>query len=160
VSTTAPTTAAGTPLQQAVAAHAPALAAIHAASFPPAEQWGQNVMELQLGLLGAFGLIEPSGGMVLARTAADEAEILTIAVLPNRRRGGLGGVLLRAAMASAAARGARTMFLEVAVANTAAQALYARHGFTQVGQRRRYYPDGGDALVLRADLPAMNAEKG
>ena len=160
MSTAATQATADTPLQQAVAAHAPALAAIHAASFPPAEQWGQNVMELQLGLLGAFGLIHPSGGMVLARTAADEAEILTIAVLPEQRRGGLGGVLLRAAMASAVSRGARTMFLEVAIDNTAAQALYARHGFTQVGHRRRYYPDGGDALVLRADLPGPNAEKG
>lgn len=134
--------------------HAAALAAIHAVSFPKAEQWGADAMALQLGLPGAFGFMHLGGGMVLVRAAADEAEILTIAVKPDRRRGGLGAVLLRAAMAGAMARGAASMFLEVAVTNAGARALYGRHGFTQVGQRARYYPGGGDALVLRTDLTA------
>jgi ribosomal-protein-alanine N-acetyltransferase len=42
--------------------------------------------------------------------------------------------------------------LEVATGNTAAQALYARAGFTDVGLRRRYYADGSDALVMRVNL--------
>jgi len=139
-------------LLPATVLHAAALAAIHAASFPPAEQWGADAMALQLGLPGAFGLYHLGGGMVLARTVADEAEILTIAVMPERRRGGLGAGLLRAAMAGAAARGAHGMFLEVAVTNLAARGLYERHGFVKVGERPRYYPGGGDALVLRAAL--------
>ncbi len=138
--------------------HGPALAAIHAASFPPAERWGADVMALQLGLHGAFGLIAAAGGgFILARVAADEAEILTLAVRPEQRRTGLGAALLHAAMAQAATRGARAMFLEVALANTAARALYARAGFAPVGQRPRYYPDGGDALVLSAPLAAAPA---
>jgi ribosomal-protein-alanine N-acetyltransferase len=44
------------------------------------------------------------------------------------------------------------MFLEVAADNKAANALYAGAGFVQVGERRGYYPDGGDALVLRLDI--------
>ena len=139
-------------LLPATTMHAAALAAIHAASFPPAEQWGADAMALQLGLPGAFGLYHLGGGMVLARAVADEAEILTIAVMPERRRGGLGAGLLRAAMAGAAARGAHGMFLEVAVTNLAARGLYERHGFVKVGERPRYYPGGGDALVLRAAL--------
>ena len=139
-------------LLSATVLHAAALAAIHAASFPPAEQWGADAMALQLGLPGAFGLYHLGGGMVLARAVADEAEILTIAVMPERRRGGLGAGLLRAAMAGAAARGAHGMFLEVAVTNLAARGLYERHGFVKVGERPRYYPGGGDALVLRAAL--------
>ncbi len=138
--------------QDATVAHAAALAAIHAAAFPPSERWGADAMALQLGLHGAFGLIDARGGMVLARAAAGEAEILTFAVIPDQRRTGLGGALLRAAMARAAALGARAMFLEVAVGNAPARALYARHDFTEVGRRKRYYPDGSDALVLRAEL--------
>ena len=109
-------------------------------------------MTLQLGLAGAFGRIHPAGGRVLARIAAEEAEILTLAVAPAARRQGLGRALLLAAMEEAARRGAREMFLEVAAANPAARALYAACGFTEVGLRRGYYAGGGDALILRAPL--------
>jgi [ribosomal protein S18]-alanine N-acetyltransferase len=45
------------------------------------------------------------------------------------------------------------MFLDVAEGNGPAAALYRGLGFAEVGRRRRYYPDGADALVLRRDLP-------
>ena len=136
----------------ATAAHAPALALIHAAACPPGETWGPDAMELQLAQPGAFGLIDPEGGMILARVAADEAEILTLAVAPVARRRGIAGALLAAAMTRTAAAGATTLFLEVAAANSAARALYASLGFTEVGYRRNYYPGGAGALVLRASL--------
>jgi ribosomal-protein-alanine N-acetyltransferase len=44
------------------------------------------------------------------------------------------------------------MVLEVAEGNAAARALYAAGAFRPVGRRSRYYPDGGDALVLRREL--------
>src|SRR6204780_3077030 len=99
-------------------------------------------MFLSLSPPSSFGFSHPAGGMILARVAADEAEILTIAVDPGRRGRGLGSALLRAAMARAAALGAGAMFLEVAVSNAAARALYARHGFAEAGLRRQYYSDG------------------
>lgn len=139
-------------LIRATGHHAATMATIHAAAFRADEAWNANVMGLQLGILGAFGFLAEAGGMVLARVAATEAEILTIAVLPERQGTGLGRALLGAAMAEAAARGAREMFLEVAPGNTPARALYTSAGFTRVGQRKRYYPGGGDALVLRAAL--------
>ena len=101
---------------------------------------------------GTFGLVEAQGGMLLARVAADEAEVLTLAVLPALRRQGLGRALLQAAMAEARRRGAASMTLEVAVDNVAARDLYTSAGFTQVGRRRRYYANGADALVLRVGL--------
>ena len=140
------------PLIPATSAHATVLAAIHAASFPAAERWGPDAIALQLEQPNCFGHIDPAGGFILARIAADEAEILTIAVAPARRRAGSGQALLSAAMATAARYGATSMFLEVSLINAPAQALYARLGFTQVGRRLRYYPDGGDALVMRRDL--------
>jgi ribosomal-protein-alanine N-acetyltransferase len=131
---------------------AAALAALHAAAFPPGDRWGADAIGLMLDLPGTFALHRPGLGFVLARVAAEEAEILTLAVHPEARRQGHGGALLAGAMSGALARGAATMFLEVAESNQAARGLYAAAGFAEVGRRRRYYPDGGDALVLRRDL--------
>jgi ribosomal-protein-alanine N-acetyltransferase len=131
---------------------APALAALHALSFPPAEAWGADAMRLMLEMPGAYGLWRSAEGLVLARAAAGEAEILTLAVAPAARRRGLGAALLAAAMQGAILRGAAEMFLEVAAGNAAALALYAAAGFAEVGRRRRYYASGEDALVLRRAL--------
>ncbi len=139
-------------LVRATGAHAAAMAAIHAASFPPRERWGEDAMRLQLDLPGAFAFIDERGAFVLARVAADEAEILSVAVMPEARRSGVGRALLAAAMDEARACGAASMFLEVAEANTAARALYAGAGFAPVGTRPNYYPGGAAALVLRAAL--------
>ena len=133
-------------------ADAPALAALHAAAFPPEARWGADALRLMLEMPGAFALHRPGIGFVLARVAADEAEILTLAVTPAARREGHGGALLAGAMAGALARGARAMFLEVSDRNGPARALYAAAGFAEVGRRKRYYPDGSDALVLRRAL--------
>jgi [ribosomal protein S18]-alanine N-acetyltransferase len=133
-------------------AQAAALAAVHAAAFPPREAWGADAIALQLALPGAFGLIDDRGGMLLGRVAADQAEVLTLAVAPSARRQGIATALLRAAKAQVGACGANSMFLEVATGNVAALALYRREGFTEVGRRRRYYANSSDALVLRMNL--------
>jgi ribosomal-protein-alanine N-acetyltransferase len=101
---------------------------------------------------GAFGLIDSDSGMILARIAGDDAEILTLAIAPARRRCGFGRALLAGALEEARRRGARAVFLEVSEANEAARALYTAAGFAEVGRRRAYYRDGTDALVLRAPL--------
>ena len=140
------------PPQLATVAHTHALAAIHAAAFEPREAWGPDAISLQLAMPGVFGLLDPRGGMLLARVAADEAEVLTLAVEPSQRRRGIATALLGAALAEARMRGARAMLLEVSVRNAAARALYARAGFAEAGRRARYYADGSDALILRAAL--------
>ena len=141
-----------TPSRRAAAADAPALAALHAAAFPPAQAWGADTIAMLLDLPGAFGFWREGAGLVLARMAGDEAEILTFGVVPDARRRGHGAALLRGVLAAARARGAAAMFLEVAAGNAPALALYAREGFAEVGRRRRYYSDGADALVLKREL--------
>jgi ribosomal-protein-alanine N-acetyltransferase len=128
------------------------LAALHALAFPPAERWGPAAFAAQLALPGVFGLLLPDAGLVLARVAADEAEILTLGIVPPARRAGHGAGLLCAAETRAAGAGARTMFLDVAADNIAARALYEAAGYETVGRRTRYYADGADALVLAKDL--------
>lgn len=139
-------------MRQAHGTDAPVLAAIHAAAFPPAEVWGPDAFALQLALPGVAALLDESGGFILIRVVADEAEILTLAVHPEARRQGIAARLIEAAAGLAAAAGAATLFLEVADRNTAARALYTSTGFTQAGLRKRYYPDGADALVMRRPL--------
>jgi ribosomal-protein-alanine N-acetyltransferase len=142
-------------LLTATRAHADVMAEIHRAAFPRGESWSRDVMILQLDLPMVFGFVHPDGGMILARVAADEAEILTLGVSPVWRRRGLGAALLRAAMDRAGALGAVSMFLEVAVSNDAARALYRAHGFIEAGLRRHYYSDGTDALILRSTLSSF-----
>jgi len=139
-------------IEPATPTDAPALATIHAAAFSPAEAWGEDAIVLQLVLPGTFGLIDRRGGMLLGRIAAGEAEVLTLAVAPPARRQGVATALLRGTKALVQERGGTTMFLEVAVGNAPAQALYQQEGFVEVGRRRRYYADCSDALVLRCDL--------
>ncbi len=130
-----------------------ALAPVHAAAFE--HPWSAvELTALALGPGVAVIAVEQGGaalGFVMARRAADEAEILTLAVDPIARRRGIG----RALVDAVAALGARTLFLEVAQDNAAARALYAAAGFREAGRRRGYYarPPGPaiDALVLRRD---------
>jgi [ribosomal protein S18]-alanine N-acetyltransferase len=139
-------------IERVTSVHAATFAAIHAAAFPPAEAWGEDAISLQLALPGVFGFLDRRGGMLLARVAAGDAEVLTLAVAPGARRQGVARALLRAAIAEARARGAMALFLEVATANVAARALYRQVGLNEVGRRRRYYADGSDAIVLRMTL--------
>jgi ribosomal-protein-alanine N-acetyltransferase len=137
---------------RATSADCDVMAAIHASAFAPPDAWSRDVFSLQLVLPNVFGLVCPSGGMILVRVAADEAEILTLAVTPSVRCGGIGTALLAEATTLAAAMGAAAVFLEVSVANSAARRLYTRAGFVEAGLRPRYYSDYSDALVLRLDL--------
>jgi ribosomal-protein-alanine N-acetyltransferase len=89
-------------------------------------------------------------GFAMLRLAADEAELLTIAVDPKWRGRGVGAALLNAGFADLMMSPATRMFLEVAADNTPALALYRRHGFSEIGRRDGYYarPDGKPATAL------------
>ncbi len=79
----------------------------------------------------------------------DEAHICTIAVHPERRRQGLGELLVLALLDQGMERGARRATLEVRVTNLAAQRLYHKYGFEIVSVRKRYYSDNGeDAYIM------------
>ena len=123
-----------------------ALAAIHASAFE--RPWDAAAFAGLLGQAGLFALGDDRG-FILVRAVADEAEILTLAVRPEARRGGLGRDLVEAGARAAQARGAATLHLEVAEDNAAALGLYHATGFSEVGRRPGYY--------VRADGPAADA---
>jgi len=132
-------------------AHAQAMAEIHAEAFPD-DPWDAPSIATLLGQPGVTGFIDPRGGVLLLRLAADEAEILTIGVTLKRR--GLGTALMRAAIEKARTLGAVVLHLEAAAGNAAALGFYQSLGFSPAGRRPKYYADGDDALLLRLRLEA------
>jgi ribosomal-protein-alanine N-acetyltransferase len=141
--------------------HAEVAAEIHRRSF--SDGWTAESIGGLLAMPGTEGIIAllhgvPSG-MILFRTAADEAEILTLAVMPAARRCGIGSSLVGAALEHAADRGARAVFLEVAEDNTPAQALYRGAGFAAIGRRPNYYnnpPGSADAQIYQLKLSSRD----
>jgi len=84
---------------------------------------------------------EKAAGFLLSRQAADEEEILLIAVRPEYRRQGIASALLSSLIASARSRDVTRLFLEMREGNPA-EALYLKHRFISVGRRQNYYNRG------------------
>jgi len=95
-------------------------------------------------------------GYVVCKIASDEAELCTIAVAREFQQRGHAFAMLEASLLELEERSVTNVFLEVRVGNAAAKALYSRCGFTEAGIRKRYYPDGEDAIVMVKDLLAKN----
>ena len=97
-------------------------------------------------------------GYAIGRVAADEGEILNVAVQPEWRRRGIARRLVEGLLAVLAAAGARQVYLEVRESNVAARQLYAAFGFGEVGRRARYYRRPvEDAVVLRTAVAAQGS---
>ncbi len=129
-----------------------AVAEIHAASFD--RPWGLMEFERLLAeeniVSHAAAHAAGTDGFVLSRLAADEAEILSIAVHPRRRSEGIAGRLLAAHREALLLNRIRTLFLEVEEGNAPAIALYQRQGFADVSRRDAYYrkADGSAATAI------------
>ncbi len=87
-------------------------------------------------------------GYLMTWRVADELQILHVAVRADQRRAGLAQDLLKHVLAHEDTDGATGATLEVRRSNVPARALYASLGFTVVGERRRYYQDGEDAVLM------------
>ena len=136
---------------------APRLAQLHSASFH--RGWGEGEFEQMLSerntLVHRLRQGRKTIGFAVSRMAADEAEILSIAVDAKHRGRGLSRNLLLTHLGHLAGRGVRTVFLEVEENNQPARRLYDRTGFAVTGRRERYYRQDGEqlnALIMRRDL--------
>jgi ribosomal-protein-alanine N-acetyltransferase len=81
-----------------------------------------------------------------------EADILTVAVLPEFRRQGIAREFMRQIEQWSEERGASAMMLEVEHTNAAAIELYQALGYMQISVRMNYYGLGNDALVMRKEF--------
>ena len=142
------------------------MAALHASCF--AKPWTDAAMRQFIAGPDTVCLIatvhdgsgDSPSGFVVARRAADEAELLTLAVAPHCRRTGLGRTLLQAAMTMLGEAGATQLFLEVEEGNEAAFCLYRALGAKAVGRRPRYYDSGADAAIFSLALSPRAADDG
>ena len=157
-------------ISEARPSDAAAIAALHKASFQ--RGWGEDEVYRLLVKANVLAHRTMSArtmvGFILSRLATGEAEILSVAIAPARRGRGYARPLLDLHLRRLAGLGVRTVFLEVGEGNAAANRLYHRAGFREVGRREGYYPDrmdkghvgdfpgqarGTAALVLRCDFP-------
>src|SRR5699024_6485813 len=87
----------------------------------------------------------------------DDAQVMTIAVAPDRQGRGTGRLLLGALLAEARMLGARSVLLEVRVDNEPALRLYEAAGFLRLGLRKRYsQPEDVDAWTMRLELTSAS----
>ena len=132
--------------------------AIERASFP--HPWSPEMFDEELNnrLCHIFVAREKAGtggrvaGYVCFWLFLAEMHLLNIAVNPASRRRGIGAALLARALDFARERGVKMVFLEVRRGNRAAQSLYRRFGFREMGARPRYYEDGEDAIVMLLEV--------
>jgi [ribosomal protein S18]-alanine N-acetyltransferase len=145
-------------VERATPIDASLMAAIHASCFP--RPWDEAAMAQFIAGADCLCLIASTiddtggvaAGFLIARKAADEAELLTLGVGPAWRRRGLGRALLQAAMALLRASGTKRLFLEVEDGNEAALQLYRSVGAKAVGHRPGYYEHGADAAIFSLAL--------
>lgn len=146
-------------LRQSGPADLPAIARLHAQCF--ARAWDEPFIGRLLAAPGAVAFValeqDEVAGFVLSRSAAGEAEIVSLGVSAGLRRRGIGAELVRTMCRRAFDSGVLEVFLEVAITNVAARSLYSGLGFREVGRRPDYYEEaiGEDrhALILRRALP-------
>jgi ribosomal-protein-alanine N-acetyltransferase len=134
------------------------LAEIHAHAF--ARSWNSIDFERMLAdraiigdglFIGRDGVVQ---GFCLSRTVLDEAEILTIAIMPGLRGKGYSRALLEKHLEALRLRRVASVHLEVDEGNAPARALYRRFGFVETGRRAGYYQkaDGSHATALTMTL--------
>ncbi|MGH9500393.1 MAG: GNAT family N-acetyltransferase [Terriglobales bacterium] len=138
--------------------------------FPPGVAYPRRELAAYIQRRGSFTIVaeqaaKPTAiaGFIVAESSHRVGHIITIDVLPARRRTGLGAKLLAAAETRLLQAQCRTVILETAVDNASALAFYKRQRYSIVKTIPRYYPNGVDALVLEKDLhsatPAANLPK-
>jgi tRNA threonylcarbamoyl adenosine modification protein YeaZ/ribosomal-protein-alanine acetyltransferase len=141
-------------LRLARVADSDVLSGLHSRCFETA--WTADMFRVSCASASATILIAESRGeacgFIQAQTAVDEAEVMTLCVLPVLRRHGLAMLLVGGLLADLKVRGIKKLFLEVADGNAAALGLYRRVGFLEIGRRKGYYakPDGQseDAITM------------
>lgn len=121
---------------------------LHALCFPHKPWSAGDFADLKKS---GCDIVASQNGFIVYRVTLDEAELITIGVHPDTRRGGIAATMIELMIRDLVARGVKQVFLEVAENNHPARALYECHGFVTVGRRPKYY-DGIDAILMAREL--------
>ena len=150
----------GYEIQSLQASDAPRLSQLHASAFD--HSWDDATISGWIDHPYGFSSVaienEVPVGFALALAAGEDAELLTIAVAPEKQRNGTARSLLTHLDAQAESRELERWILEVACDNHAALSLYGDHGFSLIGRRRNYYrrtSGAVDAIVMSASVGTL-----
>lgn len=124
------------------------LANLHKQCFPHKPWTAADFADLKKS---GCEIIASQNGFIVYRQTLDEAELITIGVAPDARRGGIAAAMLGIMEGELKKSGVKSIFLEVAQDNTPARNLYEQNGFKEIGVRPKYY-DGVDAIMMRKDI--------
>lgn len=144
----------------AIRAHRPAdlgtLYAIDQSCYTPDIAYSLSELKWYLQLPGASCLVAERGkeilGFILTAHKRTHGHIITIDVVAEHRRAGIGSAILRSAEQNLVASGAREVWLETATNNDAAIAFWRRHGYRTRGRIKGYYPGGLDAFAMSKSI--------
>jgi len=133
--------------------------------FAPGIAYSRRELSIYIRRRGAFTVVVEKAspkneivGFIVAESSRRLGHIISIDVLPDARRFGIGSKLLIAAEERLAINGCKAVVLETAVDNLSALSFYKRHLYHVVSTEPRYYSNGTDALVLEKEL--ANAKDG
>jgi ribosomal-protein-alanine N-acetyltransferase len=122
--------------------------------------WKKSYFEYDLKRKGGFLYVAQEKGEILGYVDAwllgDELHLANIAVKEEYRRQGIGTKLLKKVIDLGRKYGASYILLEVRLTNTSAQKFYEKLGFEVYYTRKKYYPDGEDAIVYKLGLRTKN----
>ena len=130
------------------------IATIFEKSF--SDGWSEKMIKdgFDGGLLNAFG-IENEGefvGVITFSLGLDSVDIEDVAVLPNYRRHGFAKMLIETVIADVKEKGIDKILLEVRKSNDGAIKLYQGQGFNKISERKKYYQNGEDAIVMLKEI--------
>jgi [ribosomal protein S18]-alanine N-acetyltransferase len=133
--------------------------------FDPQLAYSRPELAFYMSRPGAFTLVAEADGaeasnggsagrifgfiVAEARRKGKTGHVITLDVVPETRRSGVGSALLQAAEGQLLRGGAATVALETAVNNVAAIRFYKQKGYFVEKTVPGYYANGLDALVMR-----------
>jgi ribosomal-protein-alanine N-acetyltransferase len=143
--------------------HLDEVLSIESASF--STPWRRDMFAREISQPSSVAVVWRAGhevvGYLCFWKVVDEAHVMTLAVHPARRGQGIGRLIMEYLEGAALNYGLRRIILEVGRRNSAARALYRRHGFKVIGFRKRYYADiGDDAFVMEKWLGRAGGQDG
>ncbi len=136
---------------------------IDQACFPRGIAYSRRMLRWFLAQRGADCLVAQDeghiGGFVLTHTCGHAGQIITLDVLPDARRHGIGSLLLREEESRLAAIGVRHVILETATNNHAAVAFWQKHGYRTQTVLKNYYLGTIDAFQMRKNFHPEHAAR-
>ena len=127
---------------------------LYSADF--ADGWSQKMLcdGFLTGRFLALGVNkqEKLVGVITCSTTMFDADIESVFVDKNFRKQGIASMLITGLEKELIKSNIEKIFLEVRNSNIQAQNLYSKHGFKKISQRKNYYSDGEDAVIMAKEL--------